>query len=311
MNAVEEAVADVVESLGNAISDGLDWLGGLLGRIPLVGGLLGGLFHWLAGVVSGITDLVASIVKGVLGIVGGVVAGLIRIVFGGIGGLLAWNGRVFVKGLGDIGAAIAGAVILILGKLVSLVQAVFFLQGKKEPLTGAEREMLQRVFRGSVVLYNVRLVRGFAGLYSLNSRPFTLGDTIYLKDVDTAAEPDVLVHECTHVWQYQNLGARYTADALGAQATLSNAYDWEAEIARGNTRWQDFNAEAEAQFIQDVFRVGRRTDVATPGPGHFYDDDPVGASVEFDFNGTDRTAFAAESVAYVRSAFSWRLSALF
>jgi len=62
-----------------------------------------------------------------------------------------------------------------------------------------------------------------------------------MKGNDPGARPDILVHECVHVWQYQNIGSRYTMDALGAQAVYgAGAYDWEAELARGNSDWNDF-----------------------------------------------------------------------
>jgi len=53
---------------------------------------------------------------------------------------------------------------------------------------------------------------------------------------------------------------RYLSEALWAQGTMksdtSSAYKWEDESTRGNYRWQDFNKEAQAQFIQDVFSGG-------------------------------------------------------
>lgn len=319
VNAVEEAVTDIVETIGNAVSDGLGAIGDLLGKIPGIGGVVSAVFHWLGDVVSGITDLVGAVIKGVLGIVSGVIAGVIRIVFGGIGGLIAWDGRVFVKGLKDIAAGIGGAVIFILGKVVGLVQSVIPLQWGKRRLTRSEQALLRKVFRGSIALYNVRVIEGFAGLFSINDRPFTLGNTIYLKDHNAAAEPELLVHECVHVWQYQNEGSRYVADALGAQAFVENEYSWEQELARGDTQWQEFNAEAQAELFEDVYTEGRRSGSGPGpipgtlgGPGVFFDDDPVGLvfAVEFMFNSVDHTVLAKRSAQHVRDARAARLSAL-
>lgn len=311
VNAVEEVVTDVVETVGNAAEDGLSAVGDWLSGIPVVGGLIGGFFHWVGDIVSAVFDLVGAIVKGVLGIVGGVLAGLIRVVVGGIGGLIEWDASVFLEGIGDITSSVAGAVVLILGKFVGAIQAILFLQWGERALTDDERAILERVYRGSVALYNVRIIEGFAGLFSVNDREFTLGNTIYMKDTDPAMNPEILVHECGHVWQYQNLGARYTTDALWAQATEDSAYDWAAEVAAGATAWAELNAEAQCELLEDIYLHGRVVPRGPTGNGVFYKDDPVGTDVEFIFQATDHTVFARDAVQYVRDAFAWRLSALF
>ena len=55
----------------------------------------------------------------------------------------------------------------------------------------------------------------------MNNRSFTLGNTISIKGDDPAINLDTLVHECTHVWQFQNAGVRYATDALWAQAIIA------------------------------------------------------------------------------------------
>ena len=136
-------------------------------------------------------------------------------------------------GLIDIGSSFAGGVIVIAGKAASLVQSIFLVEAQGRGLTAEEIKLLRRVFRNSIAYYNVRLVEGRAGLFGLNPRPFALGNTIYLKDRNVSREPDLLVHEITHVWQYQRIGARYTSDALGAQFFVDDAYNWEKEVGRG------------------------------------------------------------------------------
>lgn len=143
-------------------------------------------------------------------------------------------------------AQVAGAVVVGLGRLVARVQS-----HKARPLTDDEVALLERVFRGSVTLDRVRVVPGRAGLFDINKRPFTLGNTVYLKG---RTSPKLLVHECTHVWQYQHHGPRYAYDALVAQRRLGKgAYDWKAELARGRSGWREFNAEAQAEYVADVY----------------------------------------------------------
>jgi len=299
-NAVGEFVSDAVETAGNAVEDGLDWLGG---DIPILGDVLG----WVGGVISGVFDLVGAIIKGVIGIIGGVIGGVIRI----IGGIVSLNGGLILEGLGDISSSIFGAIILIGGKLISLVQHIIFVQAKERKLTEDEIKLLKRVFRKSIAYYNVRLIEGRAGLYSLNSRPFTLGNTIYLKDRDVSSEPELLVHECTHVWQYQNLGARYSSDAIYAQWFVDDEYSWEVEIGRGNERWVDFNKEAQASFLEDIYTHGELLSggvVTATGNGVFYDADGKKTEGRFIFNSVDHTQRANAGVIAVRDDRSQRLS---
>src|SRR6185503_3811893 len=125
-----------------------------------------------------------------------------------------WRG--ILGGLGDIAAGIVGAVIAVGGKAVALIQVMFTI-GWPRPLDATELEIIKRVFDGAIATYNVRVVDGFGGLYSLNNRPFVLGNMIYMKNDNATNNPDVVAHECTHIWQNQHVGSSYTAEALASQ----------------------------------------------------------------------------------------------
>lgn len=311
-----QAVSDVVETTGTAARNGLDALAGLAGKAAGVGPVLKFVLHWFAVIVSATFELVATAMQAFVDLAVGIAAGLIRLVFGGIGGLLSWDAEVVLRGLGDIASGIAGSILLVGGKALALIQAVLFMQRGERALTKTERELLRPVFRGSVALYNVRLVIGFAGLFSLNPRPFTLGNTIYMKGYDPATNLDTLVHECTHVWQFQNFGVRYASDALWAQAMISGQgeYVWEDEPTRGNTRWLEFNREAQAALVEDLWKQGAGAPAAAAaaaaGSGAFYADHPVATGVSFSKNGVDHTALAVQCANTLRGATAWRLSAL-
>jgi hypothetical protein len=306
MSGAGSAVADVFETVGSGIQHGCNALGRALAGVPWIGRGLNTFFRHVGRVAAGLCDFVGAVVKASLGLVGGVCAGLLRVVGGGIGGLLSGNGRVALRGLGDIGSSLAGAIIVIGGKLISATQTILTLE-RERALTEEERETLRRVFRKSVSLYNVRLVERKAGIFSLNGDPFTLGNTIYMKGTSTTSWLSILVHECTHVWQYEHLGARYTSDAIWAQQT-ANAYKWRAEMTDGKAHWRDFNREAEAEFVEDVYDKGQETGKDPTGKGEFYADEPVGPNVEFRWDKEDLTTFAAATTAYVRGNRSWRLS---
>lgn len=300
-NAVGEVVSDAVESVGNAVEDVTD---ATLGKMPVLGPVLG----WLGGIVSDSLDLAGAAIKGHLGIVGGLYGGSIRIALGIVG----LDRRLVLKGIGDIGLSIAGAVLLVGGKAIALVQSILLLEARERRLTDAELRLLRRVFRGSVAFYNVRLVEGRAGIFGITGRAFVLGNTIYLQRRDVSRDPGLLVHECTHVWQYQHVGARYASEALWAQAFIEDAYSWEREIQRGNDRWICFNREAQAAFLEDVFTRGAlaRFGAILHGNGVFYDADGVTGVGRFAFHGVDSTDTANDAVAAVRSRVSLRLSSL-
>jgi hypothetical protein len=72
---------------------------------------------------------------------------------------------------------------------------------------------------------------------------------------------DVLIHELTHVWQYERAGAIYMPQALHAQFRGAG-YDYggraglRAAHADGATL-TTFNREQQAQIIQDFYRMRR------------------------------------------------------
>ncbi len=304
-NTIGEIAKTIVETIGTTIANAIDWVGGLLGRIPGIGPFLRDAFHWVSTMVSAFYSFTASVVKASIEIAAGVTAGVIRVVGGAIGGVMMQDASLFLKGLSDVAASIIGPAIAVVGKATAFVQSVIFMQMGERALTEEEASVLSMVFRNSVLLYNVRVVDGFAGVFMIkpdfspNPNPFTLGNTIYMKDTEESLYRSVLVHECVHVWQNQHNGQRYIADALAAQAIYgSDAYNWMAELNRGKTHWRDFNREAQAELIQDVFDDGEQVP-ARGTEGEFYIDDPIGLDVTF--IDPDRTAFASDSIAYMRS----------
>ncbi len=326
LTAVGDAIADVVQTIGNLFAAALEGIGSLLGSIPGLGPILGGAFHWLATIVSAAFAFIAAWIKAVYDFVGDLIGGVLRIVGGLVGGIFAgdvgmiWNG--LTQGALDIFGGLTGAIILILGTYWSFIQAVFLMQLNARPLTSKEEEMLRRVYRGSMSYWNIRVVEGFAGVYSAfyPKRAFTLGTTIYLKDTSAADHDHTLVHECCHAWQYQHYGSRYVSEAIGSQIA-GTAYDWQGALNRGVTRWQDMDRESQAEFIEDGWRTfGER---ATPlpaiaGNGVFYADDPIGNDVEYLVPGISPgaapvsfTSFAIETITYIRSLTSFRISAFF
>jgi hypothetical protein len=215
-----------------------------------------------------------------------------------------------------LGSEAAGTVLVRSGGGLARLQAVIGLQDSGRSLRDQETELLWRVFRDGITLESIRLVEGSAGLFDLTARPFVLGNTIYLKRRDPGSEPALLIHEATHVWQYQHVGCAYASQALGAQFFVESPYRWERELERGRQDWTEFNREAQASFLEDLYTHGccefHDEDVVTPaqptsgaprivcGGGIFYDAEGDGRIGRFLWQGRVHTDLARRALAVVR-----------
>jgi hypothetical protein len=130
----------------------------------------------------------------------------------------------------------------------------------KRSLTPGELQKLQRVFGGGINYGPVCLVRLSRFVTTLNgSRAFVTGNTVNLPESDYLAIQNgrsfsLLVHEMTHVWQFQRKGWGYVAEALWAQS-FGDGYDY-AKALRQGTPWKKMNPEQQGQMIEDAFKSG-------------------------------------------------------
>lgn len=316
LDAAAGSFESAVERTGDRAADFLE-SAGHAAQAVFRGGNLG---VWSGRVVAGTTDLAAAVTKGGFGTVAGGAAGLLRL----LAAIPLLDARRLAAGFVDAGSSAGGAVILVAGKFVSLIQRLLLLEMGERPLTDEERDLLSRIFTDSVLLDNVRIVEGRCGVFGLSRRPFAMGNTIYFKKMDPRIRPDILVHECVHVWQYQNVGTRYAAQALMAQAIYGRgAYDWRAELGRGAASWEEFNKEAQAQLIQDIWsRSGissgdaeiersraftRAVDTRVTGSAGASRGTGLTAVSKFVVGGRDYTELARASIAALRGRGSVRL----
>ena len=293
-NKLADAVADLIEALGHLIGDGLNALGT---RIPYAGVV----FRWLGAVMISIFDIIAAMAKGAGAIGGGAASMVIRVICGIFTG--DWRG--ILGGFGDFAAGIVGAVIAVGGKALALIQVVFTI-GWPRKLNQDELDIIKKVFDGSIATYNVRAVDGFGGLFSINPRPFVLGNMIYLKNYQAATKPGEIAHECVHVWQNQHVGACYTAEALASQF-WGVGYEWEKE-ADATPDWEDFGREAQGQSVEYMYKNGGSVSGSSGNGAIFSEPDP--ALRTFNYNGTDRVMMANDAIKTIRGV-PWRLTALF
>lgn len=301
VNGVGEVVADPIESIGNGVQDVLTLARG----VPVLGWTLA----WVGAILSGACDLVAVAAKGACDATSGLVAGPLRVV----GGILSGDAALLKRGGLDAAYGVGGGLLLVVAELVCFAQAVYpFTQPPDRGLTPEEKARVLRAIGDSIALYNVRLFEGSAGVFGASPRPFTLGNKIYLKDRDVSVEHALLVHECVHAWQYQHLGPRYAVQALAAQFTMQNAYDWQAEVEAGCSDWRGLNREAQAELIADAFAAGRLVDAGgrtvASGDGAFFDADGTTTHGRFASRGVDHSELARGAAAATRALPSLRPS---
>jgi len=86
-------------------------------------------------------------------------------------------------------------------------------------LSMTEQFLLHPIFQSSLDYYSIRIADTTVGA---KGRPYTLGNTIRVPPGSTL-DNRTLVHECTHVWQYQTKGTGYISDSAWHQIMHGSA----------------------------------------------------------------------------------------
>lgn len=124
-----------------------------------------------------------------------------------------------------------------------------------------EQQIVEDIFQTSVDTSRVRVVEA-----RIANAPTTLGSYIRIVpgfDFLTEDNKATLVHEMTHVWQYQHFGNSYITDALfhqissmAATGTRNAAY---MNYQLGPDRsFSSFAAEEQATIVEDYYSLTRR-----------------------------------------------------
>ena len=144
--------------------------------------------------------------------------------------------------------------LLVGGRLLGALQTLVGLEPPGRRLRADEVALAQGIFGSGLDLYAVRIKEGPAGLFSVSRRAFTLGNTVYVPPGSVPIAPGLLVHELTHVWQYQHGWPDYLSEALWAQYA-GDGYDWRKGLAEGK-RWEALNPEQQAELLEQAFLAG-------------------------------------------------------
>ncbi len=118
--------------------------------------------------------------------------------------------------------------------------------GSMRYLVTVEKKMLSDIFGQSVNLDKIRLVSS-----NLGGRACTLGNVIRVPGGLTLDAP-TLVHETTHIWQYQTRGTGYISDSVYHQVVQGTDEAYDVKIVPGQSFYK-YPAEKEAMIIQKYF----------------------------------------------------------
>jgi hypothetical protein len=158
----------------------------------------------------------------------------------------AWTGRLIAK-LADLVG---------MGEIADLIGQLFKL-GTRE-LTPGEVSIAHGVFLDTIDYGQVRVDENSLiariGAHFSGGHGTGMGVTLFhtinfnRKVTASAASEDAgwLVHEMTHVWQYEHVGGQYIGEAIHAQATVGYKYGT-------STRWED---DGNGTFLADQRRAG-------------------------------------------------------
>jgi hypothetical protein len=142
------------------------------------------------------------------------------------------------------------------------------------PLTTAEKNAARPVFGNSIDLDLVSIsaesldndiifaVQNFFD-GTPDSRAFVTGTLINM-DARQPITTATLIHELTHVWQNFATGPMYLSEAIHAQATTPDAYDYgytdetngdggETALTSANGDFEAFNREQQGQIVMHYF----------------------------------------------------------
>lgn len=271
-------IRSVGRAIGGAARTAANWIGGAARTAAdWIGGAFSTATNWLAErardasmwVINLIRDLPARLARlaqtlweGLSGVVTFIPEAIMALRSGGIRGFAGWLWEKAKRG----GAWLLTLVARVFDTLggPELVEFVTHILTRATPLTDAEKTAAKSVLGPSAIRYDdVRVAE--SGLLSIifrlnNGRAFATFHTINLPSTGAHGRSNVaiVVHELTHVYQYEKVGTLYLGQAIHAQATIGYGYGGaaglQADRAAGK-RYRDYNREQQAQIAQDYYTL--------------------------------------------------------
>ena len=174
-----------------------------------------------------------------------------------------WSG--FVSGAAWVGRLIAKLVDVVgLGEIMDLIWQ--FIKFNTRTLSSTETAEAKKVFAGSISYWQVRIDEYslIAWLGSLFSGGGGMGVTTFhtinfnhkIKTAPGNSDMAWLIHELTHVSQYEHVGSQYLGEAIHAQATAGYGYGGEAALLAAHAagkHFRDYNREQQGDIARDFY----------------------------------------------------------
>lgn len=198
-----------------------------------------------------------------------------RSLFGSIlGGIAGAGAGALIGGLvgGPVGAILGGLVGLVGGTAIGNAASTKERALSEDEINYAKTE----IFHDTIDYSKIRITRD--SMYALGA-PRTIGNTIHLKSTPpwnnfegdglklSEQGRSTLIHEMTHVWQYQNGGLAYIPQSVIAQLRAAigaggrgGAYDW-AAAHKAKLPWSRWNPEQQAAAVErynELLKAGKQ-----------------------------------------------------
>ena len=247
-------IKNAVGAVGSALRSAVSWIGARFGDAA----------HWLVDLFKDLPGRLMrfgkAIADGLIGLVTFIPEAIGALIRGGVSGFAHWLWEKAKSGAAWVGTLISRVFDLIGGP--ELVEFVLHIVSNATPLSSTERAAAQSVLGANALRWDeVRIDEGgVLGLvFKLNKgRAFTTFHSINMTAADRA-NLSIVVHELTHVDQYEHAGSVYIGQALGDQiAEGAHAYDYggpgglNADRAAGK-HYADYGRERQAQIAQDYY----------------------------------------------------------
>ncbi|HET9702299.1 MAG TPA: DUF4157 domain-containing protein [Burkholderiales bacterium] len=245
IQTVGRAIASAFEWVGERIRDVATWALDLIRELPARLARLGQtLVDGFWGVLTFIPDAIRALASGGLS---------------GLGDFL-WERA---KNAGAWLLTLLSRVFDVLGGPEAL-EFIWHLITRATPLTSAERAAAQSVLGPGAIRWDqVRVAESgiLSAVFALNEgRAFATFHTINLPSEGAHGRSNlaIVVHELTHVYQYERAGSLYLGQAIHAQATIGYGYggaDGLRQARAAGRHYRDFNREQQAQIAQDYYEL--------------------------------------------------------
>lgn len=252
-----------VQAVGSAIGEAAQWVGEAVGTAASwLGERVRDVAQWVVSLVSELPArlfrLGQTLLEGFVGVVTFIPDAIRALANGGAGGLadFLWER---LKSGGTWALTMLSRLFDVMGGPEAL-EFVTHMATKATPLTTAERAAGAAVLgEGALRWDQVRIAEGgvLHAVFALNGgRAVTTWHTINMptEGGHGRSNLDIVVHELTHVMQYERVGTLYMGQAIHAQMTIGYGYGGAEGLrsARAEGRhYADFNREQQAQIAQD------------------------------------------------------------